>query len=196
MQLDTRRSCFSMREAIRLTTPLTYEAISKLHAGDRVLLTGTIYTARDAAHKRLVELIDRDQSLPIDLNGQVIYYAGPSPAKPGQVIGSIGPTTSGRMDAYAPTLIEKGLKGMIGKGSRNSAVKDALCRCKAIYFGATGGAAALLAKRVKSVETVAYEDLGTEAIRKLEVEDFPLIVINDIYGGDLYEDGIEQYSRE
>lgn len=180
---------------IRITTPLTEETIAQLHAGDTVLLTGVIYTARDAAHKRLFDLIQDGKPLPIDLDGQVIYYAGPSPAKPGKVVGSIGPTTSGRMDAYAPTLIAHGLKGMIGKGLRNTSVREAIQKHHAVYFGATGGAAALLAQRVKSLEIVAYEDLGTEAIRRLEVEDFPLVVVDDIYGADLYEEGVEEYAR-
>ena len=180
---------------IRITTPLTEETISHLHAGDTVLLTGVIYTARDAAHKRLFDLIQDGKPLPIDLDGQVIYYAGPSPAKPGKVVGSIGPTTSGRMDTYAPTLIAHGLKGMIGKGLRNTSVREAMQDHHAVYFGATGGAAALLAQRVKSLEIVAYEDLGTEAIRRLEVEDFPLVVVDDIYGADLYEEGVQKYAR-
>jgi fumarate hydratase subunit beta len=181
---------------IKLKTPLTDEAVEKLHAGDRVLLTGVIYTGRDAAHKRLFELLQRGEALPVDLRGQVIYYVGPTPAKPGHAIGSAGPTTSGRMDAYAPALIAAGLKGMIGKGLRNDDVKRAMKEHKAVYFGATGGAAALLAKRIKSCEIVAYEDLGTEAIRRLEVEDFPVIVINDAHGGDLYAEGVAKYAVE
>ncbi|MHB1001546.1 MAG: Fe-S-containing hydro-lyase [Armatimonadota bacterium] len=184
-----------MSEIIRITTPLTDSDIEKLHAGDRVLLSGVIYTGRDAAHKRLYELLDAGRQLPVDLRGQVIYYVGPSPAKPGQVIGSAGPTTSGRMDAYAPVLIAHGLKGMIGKGIRSQAVIDAMKQHKAVYFGATGGAAALLSRKIKSCEVVAYKDLGTEAIHRLEVEDFPVIVINDMYGGDLYSEGVKAYSR-
>jgi fumarate hydratase subunit beta len=180
---------------IRLTTPLSDETIRNLKAGDRVLISGVIYTGRDAAHKRLFDLLQQGKELPVDLRGQVIYYVGPAPAKPGQVIGSAGPTTSGRMDAYAPMLMKYGLKGMIGKGLRNDAVRDAICEHKAVYFGATGGAAALLAKRIKSCEVVAYEDLGTEAIRRLEVEDFPAIVINDCHGGDFYREGVERYER-
>lgn len=180
----------------KIQTPLTDEVIEQLHAGDRVLLTGVIYTGRDAAHKRLFELFQQGKELPVDLRGQVIYYVGPAPAKPGHVIGSAGPTTSGRMDAYAPALIAAGLKGMIGKGLRNDAVKDAMKEHKAVYFGATGGAAALLARRIKSCEVVAYEDLGTEAIRRLEVEDFPVIVINDSHGGDLYAEGVAKYAKD
>ncbi len=177
-----------------LATPLTDDDLSGLKIGDLVFLNGVIYTGRDEAHKRLVDLIDQGQDLPVDLQGHVIYYVGPAPAKPGQVIGSAGPTTSYRMDAYAPILMEKkGLKGMIGKGLRNDDVKAAIKKHKAVYFGATGGAGALLAKRIKSSEVIAYPELGPEAIRKLEVEDLPLTVINDIYGGDLYEEGVKKY---
>ncbi len=180
----------------RLTTPLTDEAIADLRAGDRVLFTGTLLVARDAAHKRLVELVERGEELPVDLQGQTIYFAGPSPAKPGKVIGSIGPTTSGRMDAYSPTLLDLGLKGMIGKGYRSAAVKEAMARNKAVYFAVVGGAAALLAQRVTAARVVAYEELGPEAIRELEVVDFPAIVVNDMYGGDLYEEGRRAYERK
>ena len=180
---------------IRLQTPLADEDIEKLHSGDRVLLSGVIYTARDAAHKRLFELLQAGKPLPVDLRGQVIYYVGPTPAKPGRVIGSAGPTTSGRMDAYTPALIEYGLKGMIGKGSRNQDVLDALKRYRAVYFGATGGAGALLARCIKKAEVVTYEDLGPEAIYRLEVEDFPAIVINDAHGGDLYAEGVRAYVK-
>ena len=185
-----------MSEEIRLTTPLTDDDIESLRAGDRVLLSGVIYTGRDAAHKRLFELLAAGKELPVDLRGQVIYYVGPTPAKPGEAIGSAGPTTSGRMDAYTPALIEYGLKGMIGKGMRSPAVLEAIRRFKAVYFGATGGAGALLAKRIKKAEVVAYEDLGPEAIYRLEVEDFPVVVINDAHGGDLYSEGVREYSRE
>lgn len=179
-----------------LTLPLTDQDLAELKIGDIVYLSGVIYTARDAAHKRLVDLLNSGKDLPIDLQGQVFYYAGPSPAKPGKPIGSVGPTTSYRMDDYAPALItQKGLKGMIGKGSRNNDVKNAIVEHKAVYFGATGGAAALIAKCVKSSEIVAYPDLGPEAIRQLNVEDFPVTVINDIYGGDLYEEGIKNYGE-
>lgn len=184
-----------MPNLIRLQTPLTEDDIEKLRAGHSVLFSGVLYTGRDAAHKRLFELLQAGQPLPVDLRGQVIYYVGPTPAKPGQVIGSAGPTTSGRMDAYAPALIAYGLKGMIGKGLRNQGVLDAMKEHKAVYFGATGGAAALLARRIKKAEVVAYEDLGTEAIRRLEVEDFPVIVVNDAHGGDLYAEGVKVYER-
>jgi len=183
-------------EPKRITTPVSEEVVMSLRAGDRVLLSGVIYTARDAAHRRMVELLSRGEPLPIELQGQVIYYAGPSPAPPGRPVGSIGPTTSGRMDPYTPRLLELGLKGMIGKGNRSPEVKEALKRYRAVYFGATGGAAALLARRVKRAEVVAFEDLGPEAIRFLEVEDFPLVVINDPYGGDLYEEGMRKYAKE
>jgi len=184
-----------MSDLIRLQTPLTDEDIVKLYAGDRILLSGVIYTGRDAAHKRLFELLQAGKPLPVDLRGQVIYYVGPTPAKPGAVIGSAGPTTSGRMDAYAPALIAHGLKGMIGKGSRSQSVLDALKKHRAVYFAATGGAGALLAQRIKKAEIIAYDDLGPEAIHRLEVEDFPVVVINDAYGGDLYADGVKAYAR-
>jgi fumarate hydratase subunit beta len=179
----------------RLTTPLSDDAVADLRAGDRVLLTGTLLTARDAAHKRLVELVERGQELPVDLRGQVVYFVGPTPAPPGRPIGSAGPTTSGRMDAYSPTLLDLGLKGMIGKGYRNSAVKEAMARNRAVYFAAVGGAGALLAQRVRDARVVAYEELGPEAIRELEVVEFPCVVINDIYGGDLYDQGRLEYER-
>jgi fumarate hydratase subunit beta len=166
-----------------------------LKIGDKVLLTGVIYSARDAAHKRLFDLILAGKSLPIDIRGQVIYYVGPAPAKPGKPIGSAGPTTSYRMDAYAPKLMELGLKGMIGKGNRSAAVVEAIQKNKAIYFGATGGAGALLAKSIKKAETVAYEDLGPEAIQRMEVEDFPVVVINDSKGNDLYVEGAKKYRK-
>ncbi|MCK4257901.1 MAG: Fe-S-containing hydro-lyase [Halanaerobiales bacterium] len=178
-----------------LTTPLKNEDLEGLRSGDRVFLSGVIYTARDAAHARLIKLIEEGKELPFDLKGQVIYYVGPTPAKPGKVIGSAGPTTSYRMDPYAPRLIELGLKGMIGKGFRSHEVKDAVKKHTAVYFGAVGGAAALIAERIKEVEIIAYEDLGAEAIRRMVVEDFPLIVINDTNGGDLYEEGRSLYKR-
>jgi len=177
----------------QIQLPLTDEIIKDLHAGDNVLLNGVIYVARDAAHKRLVDALDKGQPLPFDIKGQTIYYMGPSPAKPGQVIGSAGPTTSGRMDAYSPRLMEVGLKGMIGKGNRTKAVKDAMVKYKAVYFAAIGGAGALIAKGIKKSEVIAYDELGAEALRKLEVEDFPVTVINDIYGKDLYEEGKAKY---
>jgi fumarate hydratase subunit beta len=183
-------------DIIRLKPPLTDQDVDRLHAGDKVLISGVIYTGRDAAHKRLFELLQAGQALPVDLRGQIIYYVGPAPARPGKVIGSAGPTTSGRMDAYAPALIACGLKGMIGKGLRSQAVRDAMQQHKAVYFGATGGAGALLARRIKKAEVVAYEDLGPEAIHRLEVEDFPVIVINDAHGGDLYSEGIAAYAKE
>ena len=181
---------------MQLTTPLTNEVIEQLHAGDKVSISGVIYVGRDAAHKRLVAALDAGEPLPFDVQGQIIYYMGPSPAKPGWPIGSAGPTTSYRMDPYAPRLMEVGLKGMIGKGNRSRAVREAMQKHKALYFGAIGGAGALIAKSIKSAEVVAYDDLGAEALRRLEVEDFPAIVINDVYGGDAYEDGVKQYSRE
>ena len=184
-----------MSEVRRIKTPLDDDTLRSLRAGDRVLISGEVYTARDAAHKRIFELLRQGEELPIDLRGQVIYYVGPTPARPGKPIGAAGPTTAGRMDAYAPSLIAYGVKGMIGKGFRNEEVKEAMRRYGALYFAATGGAGALLAKCVKSAEVVAYEDLGTEAIRRLIVDDLPVYVVNDIYGGDLYEDGIAKYRR-
>ena len=178
-----------MDQTIRLKTPLTAEDLESLRIGDRVLLNGIIYTARDAAHGRLIERISRNESLPIALEGQVIYYVGPTPAKPGEVIGAAGPTSGYRMDPHTPALLEKGLKGMIGKGPRDSAVKDAMQKHKAVYFAAIGGAGALIAQSIRSAEIVAYPDLETEAIRRLEIQDFPAIVAIDIYGGDLYETG-------
>jgi fumarate hydratase subunit beta len=184
-----------MAEEVKMKTPLTDEDVEKLRIGDIVLLSGTVYTARDAAHKRLVELLEKDGELPIDIRGQVIYYVGPAPAKPGYPIGPAGPTTSYRMDPYAPLLMKHGLKGMIGKGNRGEEVKESMKEYKAVYFAATGGTAALIAKRITSSDIVAYEDLGPEAIRKLEVADFPLIVANDCWGGDLFEEGLKKYSR-
>jgi fumarate hydratase subunit beta len=175
------------------TTPLSSEDTKKLKAGDTVLLNGTIYTARDAAHKRLVELIEAGEALPFDLEGSIIYFVGPTPPKPGDPIGSAGPTTSYRMDSYSPTMLQHGSKGMIGKGKRNQAVKDACVAYDGIYFGATGGAGALLGKQIKSAEVIAYPELGPEAVRKLVVENFPVTVINDTYGNDLYQMGREQY---
>ena len=177
----------------KINLPLTENDLLSLKAGDRVLLSGVVYTARDAAHKRMVEQEKEGMPPPIDLNGQVLYYVGPTPAKPGEVIGSAGPTTSGRMDAYTPRLLEKGLKGMIGKGYRSEEVKAAMVKHKAVYFGAVGGAAALIARSIKKAEVIAYEDLGTEAIRKLTIENFPVFVINDAHGGDLYQEGVAQF---
>jgi fumarate hydratase subunit beta len=184
-----------MGEAIRLTTPLKNEDIEKLRIGDRVLLNGVIYTGRDAAHKRMVQLIEAGEPLPFELQGQVIYYVGPSPAKPGNPIGAAGPTTSYRMDAYAPELIARELKGMIGKGARNEAVRNAMQKYKAVYFAAIGGAGALMARSILSAEVIAYPELGPEAVRRLEVKDFPVIVANDVYGGDLYAEGVKAYAR-
>jgi fumarate hydratase subunit beta len=160
-----------------------------------VTISGTIFVARDAAHKRMIEALDRDDPLPFDPRGQIVYYMGPSPAKPGKPIGSAGPTTSYRMDPYAPRLLEAGLKGMIGKGNRSSAVKEAIRKHKAVYLAAIGGAAALIAKSIKESEVIAYEDLGAEAVRQLTVQDFPAIVVNDIYGGDAYEEGRKRYQQ-
>jgi fumarate hydratase subunit beta len=179
----------------KITTPLTDEVVEGLRIGDEVEITGVIYQARDAAHKRIVALMDKGEALPFELAGAVIYYVGPSPAKPGHVIGSAGPTTSGRMDAYAPLLIEKGLKGMIGKGLRSEAVTDAMKKHKAVYFAATGGAGALLAKRIVGNEVIAWPELGAEAVARLEVADFPAIVVIDCHGADLYEEGRRKYAR-
>ena len=172
--------------AIRVHTPLTPEEARKLKSGDSVLLSGVVYTARDAAHKRLVDALDRGEKLPFDLKGALVYYVGPSPAPPGRPIGAAGPTTSYRMDSYAPRLHALGLKGSIGKGKRNDAVKASLKEYRAVYLGATGGAGALLSQRITDAKVIAYEDLGPEAIRELTVEDFPLLVINDCHGGELY----------
>ena len=177
----------------RITLPLTGEVVQSLKAGDKVLLNGVIYAGRDSAHKRMVEALDKGQDLPFNIRGETIYYMGPTPARPGQVIGSAGPTTSGRMDTYSPRLMAKGLKGMIGKGSRSQAVKDSIKKYKVVYFAAIGGAGALISKSIRKVEVVAYDDLGAEALRRLEVEDFPATVINDIYGGELYEEGKIKY---
>jgi fumarate hydratase subunit beta len=184
-----------MSQPIRLKTPLSDADVEKLKAGDKVFLNGVIYTGRDSAHKRLFDLLKEGKPLPVDLKGQVIYYVGPAPAKPGQAIGSAGPTTSGRMDAYSPRLMEIGLKGMIGKGMRKKEVVEAMKKYKAVYFAATGGAGALLAKAIKKAQVVAYEDLGPEAVTRLEVEDFPVIVVNDTKGNDLYQQGMQQYAR-
>ena len=177
----------------KVTLPLTDEVLKDLKAGDNFLLTGVIYTARDAAHKRMVEALNQGKSLPFDIKGATIYYMGPTPARTGRIIGSAGPTTSGRMDAYAPRLIAEGLKGMIGKGSRSSAVKDAMVKYKAVYLGAIGGAGVLISRSIKKVEVIAYEELDAEALRRLEVKDFHITVVNDIYGGDLYEEGKAEY---
>ena len=178
-----------------LSTPLSDEDIAKLRSGDRVRLSGVIYTARDAAHKRMVETIRAGRSLPFDPRGGVIYYVGPAPAKPGSIIGPAGPTTSSRMDPYTIPLLELGLKGMIGKGGRCEEVKRAMQHFRAVYMAAVGGAAALISKHIISCQIIAYHDLGTEAIRKLVVRDMPLFVVNDIYGGDLYEEGKKRWRR-
>lgn len=183
---------YTIMERIRITTPIYDETIRSLKAGDMVFISGIIYTARDAAHKQLVEMIERGEPMPFDFNGQAVYYAGPAPAKPGKPIGSVGPTTGGRMDAYSPTLISKGLKVMIGKGSRNQSVIDAMKEHTGIYFAAIGGAAALMAKCVVSAEVIAFDDLGTEAIRKLEVKDLPVVVAVDCYGNNMYKMALEQ----
>jgi len=178
-----------------LTAPLSDGDVARLHAGDEVLITGVIYTARDAAHRRLTETLERGQPLPFDLRGQMVYYVGPTPAKPGQIIGSAGPTTSGRVDTYTPLLLAAGLKATIGKGNRNQAVREALQRHKAVYLAAYAGLGVLIARHIKQVEAVAYEDLGPEAIRKLMVERFPCTVMNDIYGVDVFEQAKQQYRR-
>ena len=177
----------------RIEVPLQEDVIQTLHAGDYVYLTGTVYTARDAAHQRMQETLRRGEQLPFDLRGNVIYYMGPSPARPGRIIGSAGPTTASRMDKYTPELLDLGLKGMIGKGKRSAAVKEAVVRNGAVYFAAVGGAGALLSRAITASQVIAYDDLGTEAIRKLEVRDFPVIVVIDADGNDLYETAIAEY---
>jgi len=179
-----------------ITTPLSDEDVASLKAGDRVRISGVMYTARDAAHGRLLPLIEKGERLPIDVKGAIIYYTGPTPAQPGDVVGAIGPTTASRMDKFTPALLELGLKGTMGKGYRGQAVKDALREHRGVYFGAIGGAGAVLSRHIRKLEIVAYEDLGTEAIRRLEVEAFPAIVLNDCHGGDLYQDGQKQFARE
>lgn len=180
---------------IRLSTPLSEDVVNQLRSGDRVLINGIIYTGRDAAHKRLIDLIDQGKTLPFDVKGQVIYFVGPTPARPGRAVGSAGPTTSYRMDTYSPKLIEKGLKAMIGKGARSQAVIDAMMKYKCVYTVAVGGAGALISRCIKSSEIIAYEDLGPEAIRKMEVNDLPVIVVNDTQGNDLYKEGVKTYCR-
>ena len=179
-----------------ITTPLTADTVKDLRAGDVVRITGPVYTARDAAHKRMTEALAAGKPLPFDIAGQVVYYVGPSPTKPGEVVGSAGPTTSGRMDKYTPTLIEKGMRGMIGKGSRSKEVIDACVKYGAVYFVAVGGAAAVISQSIKGEEMIAYEDLGPEAIRRYEVEDFPAIVCIDAEGNDFYKVGIAKYRKE
>jgi fumarate hydratase subunit beta len=180
----------------KITSPFNDKTIADLKAGDQVLISGVMYVGRDAAHKRLVETMNKGEKMPFDVKGQVIYYMGPSPTKPGNVIGSSGPTTSGRMDAYTPRMLEAGLKGMVGKGLRTKEVKDAIKKYKAVYLAGVGGAAALIAKRIVKSEIIAYEELGPEALLRIEVKDFPAIVINDMYGGDLYEEGKAKYRKQ
>ena len=177
-----------------IQTPLSKEMAQSLRAGDLALITGVLFTGRDAAHKRFAETLAEGKPLPVDLNGQIIYYVGPSPAKPGKIIGSAGPTTATRMDSYAPQLLELGLRGMIGKGKRSPEVKQALQDHGGVYFGAIGGLGALLALCIKKAEVVAYEDLGAEAVYRLEVEDFPVIVLCDAYGGDLYTSAVKEWA--
>ncbi len=177
----------------RLTTPVTREMLAPLRAGDAVLLSGTVYTARDAAHARLCELLRRGEEPPFELSGSAVYYVGPTPARPGTPIGAAGPTTSGRMDSFSPTLIERGQLLMIGKGKRSDAVKDAIVRCGAVYLGALGGAGAVMAASVRSARVIAWDDLGCEAVRELTVEDMPLTVVIDSLGNDLYESGPQAY---
>jgi fumarate hydratase subunit beta len=184
-----------MEKAIKIVTPLTEEKARSLKAGDFVLITGTIYTSRDAARKRMVEALAAGEKLPVDFTDQIIYYVGPTPAKPGQAIGSAGPTTSGRMDAYAPRMLEEGLRGMIGKGYRSPEVIETMKKHGAVYLAATGGAAALIAKTIKKYEVIAYDDLGPEALARLTVEDFPAIVVIDSEGRNFYTEGQQKYRK-
>lgn len=179
----------------RLTPPVKLTEVEALEIGDKVLITGTIYTGRDAAHKRLVDLMDKNQPLPFDVEGSIIFYVGPTPSPPGRPIGAAGPTTSYRMDAYAPRLIEKGLRGMVGKGPRSAEVKEAMKKYGCVYLAATGGAGALMSQAIKKAEVIAFDDLGPEAVRKLEVVDFPVIVINDMRGNDLYVENVQKYKK-
>ena len=180
----------------QISVPIKKEDAVSLRAGDYVTLTGTIYTARDAAHKRMQEALDAGEALPIEMQGNVIYYMGPSPAREGRPIGSAGPTTASRMDKYAPELLDLGLRGMIGKGKRSQSVKDAMVRNGAVYFAAVGGAGALLSKSITASSVIAYDDLGTEAIRRLEVKNFPVIVVMDSVGNNLYETAVKEYARQ
>lgn len=180
----------------RITTPLTDKSLADLNVGDEVLLTGIMYTARDAAHRLIIEAVERGEDPPIDLRGQIIYYVGPTPPRPGQVIGSAGPTTAYRMDPFTPKMLELGIKAAVGKGGRSDEVREAFMSHRAVYFGAIGGTGALLSGTIKSADVVAYEDLGTEAIRRLEVQDFPVIVINDIHGNDLLKQGRAEWQQE
>ncbi len=180
----------------KITTPLTSEVLEDLKIGDRVLISGVMYTSRDAAHKRMLDALDRGEDLPADLAGQIIYYVGPTPAKPGEVIGSAGPTTSYRMDPYAVRLMEIGLKGMIGKGARGPAVIEAMKKHGAVYFAAIGGAGVVIARSIKEAEVIAYDDLGPEAMRRIVVEEFPAVVANDVHGGNLYEVGYKEFRKD
>ena len=182
-------------DKLRIASPIDAETIDKLRVGTQVLISGVIYTARDAAHHLLTQALDKGEKLPFDLEGQTLYYMGPSPARPGQIIGSAGPTTSGRMDIYTPRLIAAGIRAMIGKGGRSAAVREAIQKYKAVYFATMGGAGALLAKAITQTEVIAYEGLGTEAVLRLHVEDFPAIVANDVYGEDLFEQSKMKYRR-
>jgi fumarate hydratase subunit beta len=182
--------------ATKVTSPIEEDVLKNLNAGERVLISGTIYTARDAAHKRMSEALEKGEGLPFDIKGQTIYYVGPTPAKPGQIIGSAGPTTSGRMDKYTPSLLDRGLKGMIGKGYRSQEVIDSMKKNKAIYFAAIGGTGALITRSIKSMEVIAYEDLGPEAIYKLTVKDFPAVVIIDSNGADWYQLGKQHFNDQ
>ena len=184
-----------MAKTVYLNTPLKEEDLINLEIGDKVFISGTIYTARDAAHKRLVQLLKEGKELPFDIKGQVIYYVGPAPAPPGKPIGSAGPTTSYRMDPYSPALLDAGLKGMIGKGPRSKEVIDSMVKNKAVYFAAIGGAAVVIALSIKNAKIIAYEDLGTEALRELQVENLPCIVANDTKGNDIYKEGVENYKK-
>jgi len=184
-----------MSGIISIKTPLDAETLKGLRTGDRVHITGVLYTARDAAHERMREKIQNNEALPFDPAGQVVFYVGPTPPPPGKIIGSAGPTTAGRMDPFTPMLIDRGLKGMIGKGRRSKGMRDAALKNGCVYFGAVEGTAALLSECVRSAEVIAYDDLGTEAIRRIAVENFPAIVVNDLYGGDLYEDGRKRFRR-
>lgn len=181
------------KQVKRVQLPLTYDLVKTLHVGEELLLTGVLYVARDAAHKRMIEALETGKPLPMDANGQVIYFMGPTPARPGKIIGSAGPTSSYRMDTYSPRLIAEGFKGMIGKGVRSGKVKEAMKKYGAVYLGAIGGAGALISSCIKKAEVIAYEDLGAEALRRLYVEGFPVTVINDIYGRDLYEEGRSRF---
>ena len=183
------------RPPIALRAPLGPDDVERLRAGDQVLLSGIVYTARDAAHERLVHLLTEGKPLPVDLRDQVIYYCGPTPARPGRPIGSAGPTTASRMDHFTPALLAYGVRGMIGKGRRSREVREAIRQCRAVYFGAVEGTAALLGERVREAQVVAFADLGTEAIHRLVIEEFPVVVVNDVAGGDLYEEGQARYRR-